>query len=195
MVPQPHYLAPPSHAMLKENDVLQDKTSSSRSVRFPNFFLPMKRDRFPLSIWKSFATKSLLILWKLFASSRCSPASFMNLPTLASHGVITTSKVLQTDTAYLPESLVRFLLIVQLEMLSIWPLGSPVVLNYLDSTATNFIGLHPNTTCPSDSDNTTTLYPNVLRLLPGKWTLFWYATDLFPMHGTSDTGPSDESPS
>jgi hypothetical protein len=48
---------------------------------------------------------------------------------------ITTSKVLQTDSAYLPESLVRFLLIVQYEMLLSWPLGSPVV-NYYDSTAT-----------------------------------------------------------
>jgi hypothetical protein len=30
----------------------------------------------------------------------------------------TTSKVLQTDSAYLPESLVRFLLLVRLEMLT-----------------------------------------------------------------------------
>jgi len=41
----------------------------------------------------------------------------MNLLHEASHGN-TTCKVLQTDSAYLPESLVRFLLLVQYEMLS-----------------------------------------------------------------------------
>jgi hypothetical protein len=67
----------------------------------------------------------------------------MNLPTLKHLMGNTTSKVLQTDSAYLPESLVRFLLLVQYEMLSfLAALGSPVVINSFDSTATNSIGLH-----------------------------------------------------
>jgi len=72
----------------------------------------------------------------------------------------TTSKVLQTDSAYLPESLVRFLLIVQYEMLSSWPLGSPVVTYYPYSTATNTIGLQ---SIPLHGPHTATTRPRCFK--------------------------------
>jgi hypothetical protein len=109
--------------------------------KIPNFFALMMRDRFLPQYMIELCTKESLILVKAHSKFLLITVYIYLWTCLASHLMdITTSKVLQTDSAYLPESLVRFLLIVQYEMLLSWPLGSPVV-TYYYSTATNTIGL------------------------------------------------------
>lgn len=143
MVTWPRYLASPHMPCSMKNVVLQDKTSSSMSVRFPNFFEDLKRDRLLPLVYDRALYQRVPILVKALSKFPLLSASLMNLPSLNHLMGNTTSKVLQTDSAYLPESLVRFLLLVQYEMLLILAaLGSPVVINSFDSTATNFIGLH-----------------------------------------------------
>jgi hypothetical protein len=101
----------------------------------------MMRDRFLPQYMIELSTKESLILVKAHCKFLLLSVEFAYELAPPSHLMdITTSKVLQTDSAYLPESLVRFLLIVQYEMLLSWPLGSPVV-TYYYSTATNTIGL------------------------------------------------------
>jgi len=106
----------------------------------------------------------------------------------------TTSKVLQTDSAYLPESLVRFLLIVQYEMLSSWPLGSPVVTYYFDSTATNSIGLQ---SILLHGPQTATTRPRCISPSPFAWRMkynlarfVWFSYAALSFTGSTDARPS-----
>lgn len=143
MVTEPRYLASTTHAMLNENVVLQDKTSSSMSVRFLIFLAYEERQVSPIYLqWALHQRVPTLV--KAPSKFPLLSALTMNLLTRSISWVLLTSKVLQTDSAYMPGSLVRFLLLVRLEMLSYLAVRFTCGFRLWDSTATNSIGLYLN---------------------------------------------------